>query len=79
MPTKQRELATQFNQITDALLIALVYWLAHAVREELAFRYAEHFSIIAPFRYTSLLWAILFGWLLFAIGQEMSRKRSQAL
>jgi len=59
MPTKQRELTTQFNQITDALLIALVYWLAHALREQLAYLYPAHFSIIAPFRYYKWLYLVI--------------------
>ncbi|MEI6083518.1 MAG: sugar transferase [Verrucomicrobiota bacterium] len=59
MSTKQRELAHQFNQITDALLIALVYWLAHALREQLAYLYPENFSIIAPFRYYKWLYLVI--------------------
>jgi hypothetical protein len=39
MPSKRRELIVQFSQITDALVIALVFWLAHALRMELAFRF----------------------------------------
>src|SRR3989442_1763129 len=49
MPSKQRDLVIQFSQITDALLIALVFRLAHLFREELVFRYPEQFSLIAPF------------------------------
>ena len=51
MPSKQRELFVQFNQVSDALVIAAVFWLSHALREELAFLYPLHFSPIAPFRY----------------------------
>ncbi|MCG3150442.1 MAG: hypothetical protein PCFJNLEI_03928 [Verrucomicrobiae bacterium] len=59
MPTKQREIAAQFSQITDALLIALVFWLAHALRSELAYLYPGNFSIIAPFRYYKWLYLII--------------------
>ncbi len=60
MPSKQRDLVIQFSQITDALVIALVFWLAHAFRMELAFRFPAgvnlgrfhwDFSLIADFRY----------------------------
>jgi exopolysaccharide biosynthesis polyprenyl glycosylphosphotransferase len=59
MPSKQRELFIQFNQVSDALLIAAVFWLSHAFREELAFRYPPHFSLIAPFRYYKWLYLII--------------------
>lgn len=59
MPSKRRELLIQFNQVSDALLIAAVFWLAHAFREELAFRYPLHFSLTAPFRYYKWLYLII--------------------
>jgi exopolysaccharide biosynthesis polyprenyl glycosylphosphotransferase len=59
MPTKQRELIVQFSQITDALVIALVFWLAHALRAELAFRFPETFAMIAPFRYYNKLYLVI--------------------
>lgn len=59
MPTKQRELAVQFNQITDSLVIAVMYWLAHTLRIELAYRYPDLFSIIAPFRSYKWLYLII--------------------
>jgi exopolysaccharide biosynthesis polyprenyl glycosylphosphotransferase len=59
MPSKQRELLIQFNQLTDALLIAVVFWLAHALREELAFRDPVHFSLIADFRYYKWLYLVI--------------------
>src|SRR5437762_6522067 len=59
MPSKQRELLIQFNQLTDALLIAGVFWLAHALREELAFRDPLHFSLIADFRYYKWLYLVI--------------------
>lgn len=58
MPSKQRELLIQFGQITDALLIALVFWLAHAFREELSFRFPE-IAMIAPFRYYKWLYLVV--------------------
>jgi exopolysaccharide biosynthesis polyprenyl glycosylphosphotransferase len=59
MASKQREFAAQISQLTDALLVALVYWLAHALRAELAFRWPEYFSIIAPFRYYKWLYLVI--------------------
>jgi exopolysaccharide biosynthesis polyprenyl glycosylphosphotransferase len=64
----RREFITQVNQIGDALLIALVFWLAHAVREQLAFLfpfryqvygYTIEFGVIAPFRYYKWLYLII--------------------
>src|SRR5258706_6580261 len=59
MPNRQRELIIQFSQITDALVIAVVFWLAHAFRAELAFRFPEHFPMIAPFRSYKWLYLII--------------------
>lgn len=59
MPNRQRELIIQFSQITDALLIAVVFWLAHAFRSELAFRFPEHFPMIAPFRSYKWLYLVI--------------------
>ena len=59
MPTKHREIATQFSQITDALVIALMYYVAHAIRNELAYRYPLQFSMIADFRYYKWLYLII--------------------
>jgi exopolysaccharide biosynthesis polyprenyl glycosylphosphotransferase len=59
MPSKQRELIVQFSQITDALIIAIVFWLAHAFRAELAFRFPESVSMIAPFRYYKWLYLVI--------------------
>ncbi len=68
MPSRQRELITQFSQITDALVIALVYWLAHAFRESLPYWFPEgmnlgiarwDFALIAPFRYYKWLYLVI--------------------
>jgi exopolysaccharide biosynthesis polyprenyl glycosylphosphotransferase len=59
MPSKQRELIIQFSQITDALVIAVVFWLAHAFRTELAFHFPENFTMIAPFRYYNKLYLVI--------------------
>jgi len=59
MPGKQREIFIQFNQVSDALVIAAVFWLSHVFREELAFRYPSIFSLIAPFRYYKWLYLII--------------------
>lgn len=69
MPSKQRELNIQLNQITDALLIALVFWVAHATREHLAFWFpltvqvgqwlTLDFPPIAPFRFYKWLYLVI--------------------
>ena len=69
MPSKQRELVIQFNQITDALLIAVVFWLAHAFREHLPYWFpltlnignfiTLDFAPIAVFRYYKWLYLII--------------------
>jgi len=68
MPSKQREFIIQANQIGDALLIAVVFWAAHAFREQLAYLfpfrhhflgYAFEFGMIAPFRYYKWLYLII--------------------
>jgi exopolysaccharide biosynthesis polyprenyl glycosylphosphotransferase len=68
MPGGRRDFITQVNQIGDALLIALLFWLAHAAREQLAFLfpfryqvygYTIEFGVIAPFRYYKWLYLIV--------------------
>src|ERR1039457_3696847 len=69
MSSKQRDLVIQFNQFSDALLIALVFWAAHAFREHLAYWYPLpvridgwvefQFSAIASFRYYKWLYLII--------------------
>ena len=68
MPAKRREFIIQANQIGDALLIALVFWLSHVAREQLSYSYplAHHFlgftvafGMIAPFRYYKWLYLII--------------------
>ena len=59
MPKKQQELIIQFNQLSDALLIAFVYWLAHAFRENLAYWFPLQFPLIAPFRYYKWLYLVI--------------------
>jgi exopolysaccharide biosynthesis polyprenyl glycosylphosphotransferase len=59
MPSRRRELIIQVNQMTDALLIALVFWQSHALREWLAFTYPLTFPGIAPFRYYKWLYLIV--------------------
>jgi exopolysaccharide biosynthesis polyprenyl glycosylphosphotransferase len=59
MPRKQRELLIQFNQVTDALVIALVFWLAHWFREQLSYEFPLSFALIAPFRYYKWLYLVI--------------------
>jgi exopolysaccharide biosynthesis polyprenyl glycosylphosphotransferase len=68
MPSKRREFIILANQIGDALLIAAVFWFAHAVREQLAYLFPFHheffgfavdFGMIAPFRYYKWLYLVI--------------------
>lgn len=68
MPSKQREIASQFHQLSDALVIALAYWLAHWLRETLAFWFPPGsqwagvefgFPLIAPFRYYKWMYLVI--------------------
>ncbi len=68
MPGRRREFIIQVNQISDALLIAVVFRLAHALREQLAYLfplpfsfhgYVAAFGMIAPFRYYKWLYLII--------------------
>ena len=68
MPSRRREFIIQVNQIGDALLIAAVFWLAHAVREHLAYLFplpisvygtVIEFGMIAPFRYYKWLYLVI--------------------
>ena len=69
MPSNQRQLNIQFNQLVDALLVAVIFWLAHAFREHLAYWFplsltigdwiALDFSPIATFRYYKWLYLVI--------------------
>ncbi len=68
MPSKERERIIWFNLISDALLISLVFWLAHLFRESLPYHFpfgtsvlGVHWEIplIAPFRYYRWLYLIV--------------------
>jgi exopolysaccharide biosynthesis polyprenyl glycosylphosphotransferase len=59
MANRQRDLFIQFNQFSDALVIAFVFWLAHAFREQLAFSYPLQFAAIAPFRAYKWLYLVV--------------------
>ncbi len=68
MATKRREFIIQVNQLSDGLLIAVVFWFAHAFREQLAYLfpfryhvlwYTFNFGMIAPFRYYKWLYLII--------------------
>ncbi|MGA2139342.1 MAG: sugar transferase, partial [Verrucomicrobiia bacterium] len=68
MPRKQREFIIQANQLGDGLLIAIVFWFAHALREQLAYAfpfqnrflgYSIEFGMIAPFRYYKWLYLVI--------------------
>ncbi len=69
MPRKRREIFIQISQVSDALLVALVFWLAHAFRSELAYWFPEgtapiwrfqfDFTPIAAFRYYKWLYLVI--------------------
>jgi len=68
MPSKRREFIILANQIGDALLIAIVFWFAHVLREQLAYSFPFHrnfwgldvdFGMIAPFRYYKWLYLVI--------------------
>lgn len=59
MPRRERQLAIQLNQFSDALLIAVVFWCAHYFREYLAYAWPLDFAAIAPFRYYKWLYLII--------------------
>jgi exopolysaccharide biosynthesis polyprenyl glycosylphosphotransferase len=90
MSNRRREFIIQVSQIVDGLLIAVVFWFAHALREQLAFSfpfpyhilgYTIQHGIIAPFRYYKWLYLIvlpLYPFLLDVNG-FYSRSHSQQL
>jgi exopolysaccharide biosynthesis polyprenyl glycosylphosphotransferase len=68
MPSKQREFIIQVNQLADGLLIAIVFWFAHALREQLAYTlpfhyrflgYPFNFGMIAPFHHYKWLYLVI--------------------
>jgi exopolysaccharide biosynthesis polyprenyl glycosylphosphotransferase len=68
MPSKRREFIIQINQIGDGLLIAVVFWFAHALRENLAYWfpfpyqlrwYTFGFGMIHPFRYYKWFYLVI--------------------
>lgn len=59
MPRGKRELFIQVNQFTDAVVIAVMFWLAHLFREQLTFLFPWQFSIIASFRYYKWLYLVI--------------------
>ncbi len=59
MPSTRKEVTVQFHQLSDALLIAVVYWLVYATRESLAFWFPGEISPIAPFRYYKWLYLVI--------------------
>ncbi|MGD1019533.1 MAG: sugar transferase [Verrucomicrobiia bacterium] len=68
MSNRRREFIIQGSQIADGLLIAAVFWFAHALREQLAFSfpfpyhvfgYTMQHGLIAPFRYYKYLYLVV--------------------
>ncbi|HVM62829.1 MAG TPA: sugar transferase [Verrucomicrobiae bacterium] len=68
MANRRREFIIQASQVADGLLIAVAFWCAHAIREQLAFsfpfpyrvlEYTVQHALIAPFRYYKWLYLIL--------------------
>src|ERR1700693_3258928 len=68
MASRRREFIVQVNQISDALLIAVVFRLAHTMREELAYLFpfpisfhgvVTQFGMITSFRYYKYLYLVI--------------------
>lgn len=59
MASTRREIFIQFNQLSDALVIAAVFWVAHALREQLGILFPAYFYGIAPFSDYKWLYLIL--------------------
>lgn len=59
MPNRHRNLQIQFHQISDAVLVAAMFWLAHAFREWVAYQFPLQYPGIAPFRYYKWLYLII--------------------
>jgi exopolysaccharide biosynthesis polyprenyl glycosylphosphotransferase len=59
MPSRRRNIQIQLHQLGDALLIAAVFWLAHALREWLAVQFPSEISEVAPFRDYKWLYLII--------------------
>jgi exopolysaccharide biosynthesis polyprenyl glycosylphosphotransferase len=59
MPKQRRELYIELRQIVDALVIALVFWLAHVLREMLQIEWPHSFVEIAPFSQYKWLYLII--------------------
>jgi len=59
MIPQQRDLYIDLQQLLDALVIALVFWVAHVLREQLAIRFPEDFVQIAPFSQYKWLYLII--------------------
>ena len=68
MANRRREFIIQVSQVADGILIAVVFWLAHAFRAQLAFSFPFPYQIlgykiqhglIAPFRYFKWLYLIV--------------------
>jgi len=55
----RKEFLAQVNQLTDAVVIAVVYWLVYEAREALAFWLPGQWSLIAPFRVYKWLYLII--------------------
>ena len=90
MSNRRREVIIQVSQVADGLLIAVVFWLAHAFREQLAFSFPFPYHIfgftiqhglIAPFRSFKWLYLIVLPLypLLLDINGFYSRSHSQQL
>jgi exopolysaccharide biosynthesis polyprenyl glycosylphosphotransferase len=59
MPRQQRDLYINLHQFLDVLVVAAVFWIAHILREQLAFRFPESFVTIAPFRQYAWLYLMI--------------------
>ncbi len=59
MPNQRREMYITANQLLDALVITAMFWVAHALREQLAFVMPDRFPRIDLFRSYAWLYLII--------------------
>jgi len=59
MLRQQRKIYIDLHQFLDALVIASVFWVAHVLREQLAFQFPHNFVLIVPFSQYKWLYLII--------------------
>jgi exopolysaccharide biosynthesis polyprenyl glycosylphosphotransferase len=59
MLRKRQQISIQLNQLSDAVLLAVVFYAAHALREQMAIWWPLSWPMISPFRYYKWLYLII--------------------